>query len=114
MVTTRERVVDLESYRGATAPERKLGRLSRVAGVDLLRSLGVHGAQEEMDRLVQDVRGHALTLHLLGQYLSRAHGGDVLRRDRVRLEKADLLPGGEAAGGVRRGLLRPDSPRHRE
>jgi hypothetical protein len=41
------------------------------------------------------VEGHALTLNLLGQFLSRAHGGDVRRRDRVKLEKADL----ETQGG---------------
>ncbi len=89
LVTTRESVTDLTSFRDTTAPEHKLGRLSMAAGVTLLEALGVRGADGELVELVRDVGGHALTLHLLGQYLSRAHGGDVRRRDRVRLEKAD-------------------------
>jgi hypothetical protein len=44
VVTTRERVVDLSSFRETTAPEWRLGRLSTSAGVELLRTLGVHGA----------------------------------------------------------------------
>jgi len=35
------------------------------------------------------VDGHALTLTILGLYLFRAHGGDVRRRDRATLHKAD-------------------------
>ncbi len=89
VVTTRESVTDLASFRDATAPEWKLGRLSMDAGVELLKTLKVHGAKSELTELVEDVDGHALTLNLLGQYLSRAHGGDVRRRDRVKLEKAD-------------------------
>ncbi len=97
VVMTRESVKDLESHREATAPEWPLGRLSALAGLALLESLGVHGAESELEELVKDVGGHALTLNLLGQYLSRAHGGDVRRRDRVQLEKADLkTQGGHA------------------
>ncbi len=97
VVTTRQSVKNLESFREPTAPEWKLRRLSTTAGVELLKSLGVHGAEGELVELVQDVAGHALTLNLLGQYLSRAHGGDVRRRDRVKLEKADLkTQGGHA------------------
>ena len=97
LVTTRESVVDLASFRDTTAPERKLGRLSTSAGIELLGSLGVHGAEREIVRLVDDVKGHALTLQLLGGYLSRAHGGDVRRRDRVQLEKADAKTQGSHA-----------------
>ena len=38
---------------------------------------------------MEDVRGHALTLNLLGSYLREAHAGDIRRRDRVKLEEAD-------------------------
>ena len=44
---------------------------------------------DEFERLVEDVRGHALTLNLLGSYLRDAHGGDIRRRDLVKLEDAD-------------------------
>ncbi len=90
LVTTRKRVADLAPFRDGAAPEWPLGRLSTDAGVEFLKSFGVHGADDELEQLARDVDGHALTLGLLGQYLSRAHGGDVRRRDRVKLEKADL------------------------
>ena len=97
VVTTRERVADLARFRGSTAPEVRLGRLSTKAGMAFLDSLGVHGPKQEMKALVTEVAGHALTLTLLGQYLRRAHDGDVRRRDRVALEKADTtVQGGHA------------------
>lgn len=97
VVTTRERVNDLTPFRASTAPELPLHHLSTPAGVELLRTLGVKGSEREMEKLVQEVEGHALTLNLVGRYLVRAHGGDVRRRDRVRLEKADAsVQGGHA------------------
>jgi tetratricopeptide (TPR) repeat protein len=89
VVTTRERVSDLTPFRASTAPELPLDHLSIPAGVELLRTLGVRGNENELEGLVKEVDGHALTLNLLGRYLVRAHGGDIRKRDRVRLEKAD-------------------------
>jgi tetratricopeptide (TPR) repeat protein len=97
VVTTRERVGDLTSFWGSTAPELQLHHLSTSAGVELLRTLGVRGSKREFEALVEEVHGHALTLNLLGRYLVRAHGGDVRRRDRVRFERADAtIQGGHA------------------
>lgn len=89
VVTTRESVSDLTPFRRATAPELLLEHLSTPAGVELLHSLRVQGSEGELEALVKEVRGHALTLNLLGRYLARAHGGDIRMRDRVRFEKAD-------------------------
>ena len=75
VVTTRYSIPDLRAYWQTTAPEVTLTRLSNEAGVALLRSLGVNG--------------HALTLNLLGTYLRDAHGGDIRKRDLVKLEDAD-------------------------
>ncbi|MFO1424389.1 MAG: hypothetical protein U1F70_12205 [Candidatus Competibacteraceae bacterium] len=74
-----------------------LHRLSCAAGVDLLKKLGVHGAAREFETLVEDVKGHALTLTLFGGFLHRAFGGDIRQRDRVQFEKADAkIDGGHA------------------
>ena len=89
VVTTRYSVADLRAYRQSTAPEVKLARLSAKAGVALLLSLGVKGTLTELEKLVEDAGGHALTLNLLGSYLRDAHGGDVRKRDLVKLEEAD-------------------------
>ncbi|EEF60345.1 SEFIR domain-containing protein [Pedosphaera parvula] len=89
IVTTRETVTDLLPFRSTTAPEWKLEHLSKDAGDALLEKLGVKGTTAERQQLSCDVNGHALTLNILGNYLVRAHGGDIRRRAQVRFEKAD-------------------------
>ncbi|MEE8153674.1 MAG: hypothetical protein V3T53_01805 [Phycisphaerales bacterium] len=92
IVTTRYSIPDLNSFRKTTAPEIELKRLSTEAGVHLLKTLGVReesGTQEEFEKLVEDVKGHALTLNLLGRYLADAHAGDIRKRDLVKLAEAD-------------------------
>jgi hypothetical protein len=89
VVTTRIGISDLRTYRQTTAPEEKLLCLSLEASIELLRKLGVKGNQKEFETLVEDVKGHALTLNLLGSYLREAHDGDIRKRDLVNLEEAD-------------------------
>lgn len=62
----------------------------------LLRAAGVRGAQPEFEQLVDEVQGHALSLHLLGSYLHDAHGGDIRLRDRIDFAKVDAEQGGHA------------------
>jgi len=90
VVTTRYSIPDLKAYWQGSAPEITLKRLSREAGVVLLKSLGVNGYLHEFEKLVEDVQGHALTLNLLGNYLSDAHAGDIRKCDLVTLEEADV------------------------
>ena len=97
VLTTRYSIVDLKNFWQSTAPEVKLPPLSIPAGVALLKSLGVKGVSKEFESLVEDVKGHALTLNLLGSYLVDAHGGDIRRRDRVKLAEANAeVQGGHA------------------
>ncbi len=98
VVTTRYSLPGLRAYWQTTAPETKLLRLSRQAGVALLKTLGVTtGAKKEFEKLVEDVNGHALTLQIMGAFLRKAFHGDIRCRDRVRFEKADAkVQGGHA------------------
>lgn len=94
IVTTRERVADLSPFRDTTAPEWQLHHLSIPAGVELLKALDVRGTQAEFQQLVERVKGHGLTLNLLGRYLAKAHGGDIRKNDHVKFEKADAATQG--------------------
>jgi hypothetical protein len=102
VVTTRYSIPDLRAYAGKTVEEHKLARLSTEAGVALLQSFGVKGSLRkpipgndgrsfwnEFEKLVEDVKGHALTLNLLGSYLRDAHAGDIRKRDLIRLSEAN-------------------------
>jgi len=102
VVTTRYSIPDLRAYVGKTVEENNLARLSTEAGVALLQSFGLTGSLRktiptpdrlalwnEFEKLVEDVKGHALTLNLLGSYLRDAHGGDIRKRDLIRLSEAD-------------------------
>lgn len=89
VVTTRYSITDLKAHWQGNAPEVTLKRLSKEAGVELLKLLGVNGTQKEFEILVEDIKGHALTLNLLGSYLHDAHAGDIRKRDLVKLEEAD-------------------------
>ncbi len=95
VVTTRDGVKDLAAFHGGTAPEWSLERLDTAAGVALLEKHQVRGKRSELERLVEEVDGHALTLNILGSYLRDAYEGDVRKLDLVELEEADL----EAQGG---------------
>ena len=97
IVTTRYSVPDIKTFWQTTAPEQQLRSLSLDAGVNLLRTLGVKGTAKEFKSLVEDVKGHALTLNLLGTYLRDAYGGDVRRRDLVKLQDADAEEQGSHA-----------------
>lgn len=63
VVTTRYAVPDLRAFMGRTAREVKLTRLSREAGVALLKRLGVRGTQTEFEKLeeadTEEQGGHA-------------------------------------------------------
>ncbi|HWB05663.1 MAG TPA: TIR and AAA domain-containing protein [Verrucomicrobiales bacterium] len=97
VVTTRYSVPDLKAFWQTSVREEKLLRLSPEAGVHLLKTLGVMGTTKEFETLVEDVKGHALTLTLLGGFLKRAFHGDIRQRDRVKFEKADeKMDGGHA------------------
>ncbi len=95
LVTTRERIADLDGFT-RTAPQEDLGALSSQAGADLLKKLGVKGRESELLAASKEFGNHALTLSLLGGYLSQACGGDVRRRKNVELAAVAERKGGHA------------------
>ena len=97
VVTTREKVADIQQHYGRTADDFELIRLTDFAGAALLHHSGARraGAKEiapddkELQAASREAGGHGLTLQLLGQYLRLAEDGDILRRDTVHLSDAD-------------------------
>ncbi len=96
VVTTRERIADLAGFQ-KTAPQIPLEELEPDAAVALLRQLGVKGRESELPAAAEEFQRHALTLTLLGNFLRRAHGGDVRKRCEIDLHRADEKQGGHAS-----------------
>ena len=90
VVTTRERLRDLDATDGCSTSSRKLDHLSDDAGAAVLRGHGVTGPMEELRQVSREVRGHALTLSLMGQFLKLAfEKPDIAQRDCFQFQEAD-------------------------
>jgi tetratricopeptide (TPR) repeat protein len=83
VITSRERVTDLEDKLEFSVKEIPLEHLSPGAGALLLRNLGVEGTNKEILKAVQEYGGHALALTLLGNYIKSVFKGDIRKRDRI-------------------------------
>lgn len=75
LITSRAPVFDLMDH--TTFRHRDVTRLSDNEGSDLLKKVGVKGAEPDLNKAVEQWDGHALTLSLIGAYLAKAHNGDI-------------------------------------
>lgn len=88
VLTTRQEVPELAGH-GALVVNHPLDKLTPPAGAELLVELGVRGRQRDLEAAVRAVDGHALSVTLLGTYLSEVCGGDILHRDEFNF--ADIV-----------------------
>jgi tetratricopeptide (TPR) repeat protein len=96
VITTRERVTDLSHKTGYTVKEILLEHLSHEAGLQLLKNLGIKGSKKEILAAVQEYKGHALALTLLGNYIAVVHEGDIRKRDLIPALTEEEEKGGHA------------------
>jgi tetratricopeptide (TPR) repeat protein len=86
LITTREKVADLEPFPETTGQE-DLEQISAEAGRALLRVGGVVGTDAELEQAARDFGQHALALNLLAAYLREipghfvANASDILDLD---------------------------------
>jgi tetratricopeptide (TPR) repeat protein len=95
LVTTREHIADLANFQ-RTAPQVSLEVLDPDSAVELLKRLGVDGREKDLQAAVEEFGRHALTLTLLGNYLHKAHKGDIRKRREIDLHRADEKQNGHA------------------
>jgi len=96
VITTRLDVDDIKDFIGTSVENKPLEHLSDEAGMDLLKYIGVKGADDELKQAVRDFDGHALALMLLGTYLSIVYKGDIEKRDRIAKLTKEKKYGGHA------------------
>jgi tetratricopeptide (TPR) repeat protein len=75
LITSRIHLRDMLQYE--TYTNHNIERLSLKDGRLLLRKLKVKGSDNELDKVVMDWDGHALTLSLLAAYLQDMYEGDI-------------------------------------
>ncbi|ABA22665.1 TPR repeat protein [Trichormus variabilis ATCC 29413] len=75
LINSRAPLVDLIDF--TTYTHRDVERLSQEEGRTLLRKVGVKGADNELNKIVENWDGYALVLSLLGAYLVDVHNGNV-------------------------------------
>lgn len=103
IITTREPIQDLEGFNYDHIRLLDLGHLDLEDGAELLQSLLVDGPRprpilstlKERTDISKTVRGHALTLQLLGIYIRRALG-DIRHWQEIDFQAADELYGRHA------------------
>ncbi len=91
VLTTRQEVPELAGH-GALVVNHPLDKLTPPAGAELLVELGVRGRQRDLEAAVREVDGHALSVTLLGTYLSEVCGGDIRHRDQFNFAELALSP----------------------
>ncbi|MGL4399295.1 MAG: hypothetical protein ACRCXD_05475 [Luteolibacter sp.] len=97
IVTTREKVSELDPHYGKCAIDHELDFLPPIDGARLLHHAGATRAGKvqiipedaELQTASLEVKGHALTLFLIGQFLRLTEDGDIRHRDRMKLADAD-------------------------
>jgi hypothetical protein len=82
VITSRQPVQELQDKTGRAVIQQPLDRLDAEAGAELLRDLEVRGPERELYQAVEDSRGHAYSLMLLGTYLRDATPDHEIRRRR--------------------------------
>ncbi|MCK6437318.1 TIR domain-containing protein [Rivihabitans pingtungensis] len=104
LLTSREALKDLDEWANSPTVQRiDLGNLSDSDGAALLHAEGANKAgsapiaadDAELLHASRQVKGHALTLSLLGKYLGLAFTGDIRQRDQIDWAEANA----ETKGG---------------
>ncbi|AQR63999.1 hypothetical protein BXU06_02180 [Aquaspirillum sp. LM1] len=108
LLTSREALKDLDEWANSPSSAVRridLGNLSDADGARLLHAEGANKAgsapitadDAELKEASRQVKGHALTLSLLGSYLALAHENNIRQRDQVDWAEADAeTKGGQA------------------
>ena len=92
LLTSRVPLADMVDVPTDAYVERHVGRLTKQQGRELLRRRGVLGADADLEAVVEQWDGHALTLTLLGGLLADRFGGHIARVGELPTPVAEEAP----------------------
>jgi len=96
LITTRYPLTDLKNYKGLSYKNIEIERLELEDARELFKKVGVKGDQDEIDAVVEEYGGHALSLTLLSGYLVQDFGGDIKKAKMIPPFYSDEEAGGKA------------------
>ena len=96
LITSRYPLTDIRNYEGSSYQVLEVERLSQEDARALFEKAGVQGAQEEIDAVIEEYKGHALSLTLLAMYLAQDFGGDIKKARQIPKFYSDSEAGGKA------------------
>ncbi len=96
LITTRYPLTDIKNWEGSTYAKADVERLSLEDSRLLFEKIGVKGDQEEVDGVIEEYKGHALSLTLLAKYLVEDFKGDIKKAKEIPPFHSDKEAGGKA------------------
>ncbi len=96
LITTRYPLTDIKHYERTVYQKVEVERLSIEDGRNLFEKIGVKGSQKEIDSVIDEYKGHALSLTLLAGYLVEDFGGDITKTKEIPPFYSDGAAGGKA------------------
>jgi tetratricopeptide (TPR) repeat protein len=96
LITTRYPLTDIKNYEGTTYQNIEIDRLELEDARALFEKVGVKGDQKEKDKVIEEYKGHALSLTLLSGYLVQDFGGNIEKANQIPKFHSDKEAGGKA------------------
>lgn len=96
LITSRYPLIDIKKWEDSSYKKIEVERLSIEEGRALFEKVGIKGNREEIDAVIDDYKGHALSLTLLITYLVEDHKGDVKKAKDIPPFYSDKEAGGKA------------------
>ncbi len=96
LITTRYPLTDIKNWEGLSYQRLEVERLSIEEARALFEKVGVKGSQEEIDEIVEEYKGHVLSLTLLSKYLVEDFKSDTKKAKEIPPFHSDKEAGGKA------------------
>jgi len=96
LISTRYPLTDIENYKGKVYQKIEVESLSTEDARALFEKVGLKGSQEEIESVIDEYDGHALSLTLLSKYLVEDFEGDIKKTGDIPPFHSDEEAGGKA------------------
>jgi len=83
LISTRIAIKNIQPTEGTTTLRIELENLDPLSGAEFLKTIGIKGKEAELLQTATELKGHALSLRLLGNFLLHFCDADIRQRDKM-------------------------------